>query len=101
MIWLGSLAFDANVQKQMKREQLAQEQAEKEKAEKAMKLKESFGDATGQWEKDKLEMQNIAVQDKKKNTAASVVDKVPAQAAAGRVEEKVAARHEELEVGKT
>jgi len=49
----------------MEQERLAHEKEEKEKAEKAKKMKEQFGDATSQWEKDKTEMQNIAVQDKK------------------------------------
>jgi mannan polymerase II complex ANP1 subunit len=76
----------------MKREQLAQEAAEKEKAEKAMKLKESFGDATGQWEKDKVAMQNIAVQDKKKDAAAAATkDEGNAEMPGGKVVEKVAA----------
>lgn len=76
----------------MKREQLAQEAAEKEKAEKAMKLKESFGDATGQWEKDKVAMQNIVVQDKKKDTAAAATnDEADAELPGGKVVEKVAA----------
>ena len=81
----------------MKREQLAQEQAEKEKAEKAQKLKESFGDATGQWEKDKSELQNIAVQEKKKDSAAAAAaavakNKAKAQAAADKSDDKVVAR---------
>ena len=83
----------------MKREQLAQEQAEKEKAEKAQKLKESFGDATGQWEKDKSELQNIAVQEKKKDSAAAK-NKANAQAAADKSDEKVVAR-DEPQGGKT
>ncbi|KAK4151351.1 glycosyltransferase [Chaetomidium leptoderma] len=65
----------------IKHMELAQEQAEKEKAEKAQKMKESFGDTTGQWEKDKTGMQKIAVQEKKKDTAA-------AAAAAAAVENK-------------
>lgn len=78
----------------MKREELAQEAAEKEKAEKAKKLKESFGDATGQWEKDKVAMQNIAVQDKKKDAAAAAAatkDEADAELPGGKVVEKVAA----------
>jgi mannan polymerase II complex ANP1 subunit len=89
----------------MKREQLAQEQAEKEKAEMAQKLKESFGDTTGQWEKDKSELQNIALQEKKKDAAAAAAaavakNKDNARAAAGKIEEKVAAR-DEAQGGKT
>jgi len=88
---------DIQHMEQMKREQLAQEQAEKEKAEKALKLKESFGDATGQWEKDKSELQNIAVQEKKKDSAAAAAaavakNKAKAQAAADKSDDKVVAR---------
>jgi len=50
----------------MEQERLAREQEEKDKAEKAKKMKESFGDTTSQWEKDKNEIQNIALQDKQK-----------------------------------
>lgn len=53
----------------MEQERLAREAEEKEKAEKAKKMKESFGDARGQWEKDKTEMQNIALQDQKAKEA--------------------------------
>lgn len=100
-------AVGANRLQQMKREQLAQEQAEKEKAEKAKKLKESYGDVTGQWEKDKSELQNIAIQEKKKETAAAAAAAVAnnkaaqAEAAAGKAEEKVVARGEGQADGKT
>ncbi|KAK4126043.1 glycosyltransferase family 62 protein [Parathielavia appendiculata] len=92
---------DIKHMEQMKREQLAREQAEKEKAEKAKKLKESFGDATGQWEQDKTAMQNIAVQEKKKGAAAAAAaavskDKAGARAAAGKVEE-LGGQNERLE----
>ena len=50
----------------MEREKLAREQEEKEKAEKARKMKESFGDTTSQWEKDKTALQDIALQEKRK-----------------------------------
>lgn len=53
----------------MEQERLAREVADKEQAEKTKKMKESFGDATSQWEKDKSEMQNIALQEKKKQPA--------------------------------
>ncbi|KAK3294712.1 Anp1-domain-containing protein [Chaetomium fimeti] len=86
---------DIKHMEQMKREQLAQEEAEKEKAEKAKKLKESFGDATGQWERDKVEMQNIVTQEKKKEAAAAAAaanDKAGSDAPGGKVVEKVVAR---------
>ena len=49
---------------EMEQERLAREQEEKEKAEKAKKIKEQFSDPNSQWEKDKTEMQNIAIKDK-------------------------------------
>lgn len=55
----------------MEKERLAREQEEKDKVEKAKKMKEQFGDTTGQWEKDKTEMQNIAQQEKKKEAQAA------------------------------
>jgi mannan polymerase II complex ANP1 subunit len=58
------------VKQQMEREKIAREQEEKEKAEKARKMKENFGDTTSQWEKDKTAMQDIALQEKKKEAAA-------------------------------
>ncbi|KAL2135879.1 hypothetical protein VTI74DRAFT_6478 [Chaetomium olivicolor] len=101
---------DIKHMEQMERERLAQEQEEKEKAEKTKKLKESFGDPTGQWEDDKSQMQNIALQEKKNQAAAAAAaavakDKAAVQAAvkaaAGKVEERVAARNEPQDGGKT
>lgn len=57
---------DIKHMEQMEQEKLAREQEEKQKAEKARKVKEQFGDASSQWEKDKSEMQNIVLQEKKK-----------------------------------
>ncbi|KAK4238165.1 glycosyltransferase [Achaetomium macrosporum] len=80
---------DIKHMEQMEREKLAQEQAEKEKAEKAMKLKESFGDATGQWEKDKSDMQHIALEEKKETAAeAGAKNKAAAGEAEGEAEDK-------------
>lgn len=68
-----------------------------------MKIKESFSDAAGQWEKDKVGMQNIAQEDQKQKVpmgdaeavagdiAAVSRDQGPAQPAGGKVEEKVVA----------
>ena len=49
----------------MEQEKLAREAEEKEKAEKARKMKESFGDTMGQWEKDKTAIQDMALKEKK------------------------------------
>jgi mannan polymerase II complex ANP1 subunit len=52
----------------MEQERLAREKEEEEKADKAKKIKEQFGDANSQWEKDKTDMQNLVTQQKKKDT---------------------------------
>jgi mannan polymerase II complex ANP1 subunit len=49
----------------MERDRQAREKEEKEKAEKVKKIKEQFSDTNSQWEKDKTEMQNIALGEKK------------------------------------
>lgn len=46
----------------MEKERLAKEAEEREKAEKENKIKEQFGDANSQWEKDKSDLQNMAQQ---------------------------------------
>jgi mannan polymerase II complex ANP1 subunit len=48
----------------MERERIAQEAEEKERGAKAKKIEEEFGDSKGQWEKDKSEMQNLALKEK-------------------------------------
>jgi mannan polymerase II complex ANP1 subunit len=48
----------------MEQDRLRREQEEKEKAEKAKKIKEEWADPNSQWEKDKIEMQNLASQEK-------------------------------------
>jgi len=55
----------------MEQERIAREEEEKEKAEKVKKIKEQFGDPNSQWEKDKTEMQNIALKDKATGDKAS------------------------------
>ena len=95
----------ANISQQMELARLAQEKEDKEKAEKAQKLKESFGDTTGQWEEDKTKLQNLALQEKKKEVANAAVaakeKKAGAQAAAGKTEEKLVARDGQQDGGKT
>lgn len=49
----------------MEQERIAQENEEREKAEKEAKMKEKFGDANSQWEKDKSALQELIDQDKK------------------------------------
>ncbi len=56
---------------EMEQERVVRENEEKEKAEKAQKMKETFDDPNGQWEKDKAAMQNMALNDKKSGGKAS------------------------------
>jgi mannan polymerase II complex ANP1 subunit len=55
----------------MERERIAREAEEKERGEKAKKIGEQFGDPKGQWEKDKSELQNLALQEKAGGGAAA------------------------------
>jgi len=73
---------------QMERERLAREKEEKEKAEKAQKLKESFGDATSQWEEDKSKLQQVAIAESQKKQE----DAQKAAAAGSKTGEKAEAR---------
>lgn len=88
----------------MEQERLAREQEEKEQAERLKKMKESFSDTTGQWEKDKTQLQSLALQEKKKE-AKAIVDaakELPgARAAAPAGEEKLVAKDEQRDGGKT
>ena len=54
---------------EMEQERLAKEAEERASAEREKQIKEQFGDATPQWEKDKAELSNLAKQDKKQGTA--------------------------------
>ncbi len=67
----------------MEQERIARENEEKEKAEKAQKLKDAFGDANGQWEKDKAALQDMALDEKKSGAgdgSSKGEQKKPAQA---------------------
>ncbi|EGS21536.1 mannan polymerase II complex ANP1 subunit-like protein [Thermochaetoides thermophila DSM 1495] len=79
---------DLKHMEQMERERLAREKEEKEKAEKAQKLKESFGDATSQWEEDKSKLQQVAIAESQKKQE----DAQKAAAAGSKTGEKAEAR---------
>lgn len=51
---------------EMEQERLARESEEKERAERMKKIKEQFTDPNSQWEKDKTDIQNMAMQEKTK-----------------------------------
>ncbi|KAK8128237.1 hypothetical protein PG984_009345 [Apiospora sp. TS-2023a] len=61
---------DIKHMEEMEKERVAKEAEEKDKAEKEKKIKEQFGDANSQWEKDKTEIQNLAKEESKKETKA-------------------------------
>lgn len=64
----------------MEKERQAREAEEKQKAEKVERVKEQFADANGQWEKDKSDMQKLALQEKKQADApAQRKEAVPVQ----------------------
>ena len=62
----------------MEQERIARESEEMERAERMKKIKEQFTDPNSQWEKDKSDIQNIAMLEKAKEQAASAEEsKVP------------------------
>ncbi len=54
----------------MEQERLARESEELEKAERMKKIKEQFNDPNSQWEKDKTDIQNMAMLEKAKEQQA-------------------------------
>ena len=55
----------------MEQERLIRENEEKEKAERAKKIKEQFDDPNSQWEKDKTDIQSMAMLEKAKEQQAT------------------------------
>ena len=55
----------------MEQERLIRENEEKEKAERAKKIKEQFVDPNSQWERDKTDIQSMAMLEKAKEQEAS------------------------------
>ncbi len=49
----------------MEQERLAREKEEKERTERMKKIKDQFADPNSQWEKDKTDIQNEALKEKK------------------------------------
>jgi mannan polymerase II complex ANP1 subunit len=56
----------------MEQERKARENEEKDRADRMRKIKDQFTDPNGQWEKDKADISNMALEDKAKD--AVVVD---------------------------
>lgn len=57
----------ADVLQEMEQAKRAKEQEENEKLEKERQIKEQFGDANPQWEKDKSDMDSLSAKKKKAN----------------------------------
>lgn len=58
----------------MEQERIARENEEKERAERMKKIKEQFKDPNSEWEKDKADIQNMAMQEKTKEQVAAGED---------------------------
>jgi mannan polymerase II complex ANP1 subunit len=61
----------------MEQERLARESEEKERAERMKKIKEQFTDPNSQWEKDKSDIQDMAMAEKAKEQVAAGEDSKP------------------------
>lgn len=61
---------DIKHMEEMEKERVAKEAAEKDRETRAKYIKEQFGDAGSQWEKDKAEIQNLAKEAKKEGKPA-------------------------------
>jgi mannan polymerase II complex ANP1 subunit len=62
---------------EMEQERLARESEEKERAERMKKIKEQFTDPNSQWEKDKSDIQDMAMAEKTKEQVAVGEDSKP------------------------
>jgi mannan polymerase II complex ANP1 subunit len=62
---------------EMEQERLARESEEKERAERMKKIKEQFADPNSQWEKDKSDIQDMAMAEKAKEQVAAGEDSKP------------------------
>lgn len=61
---------DIKHMEEMENERKAREEEEREKAERMKRIKEQFNDPNSQWEKDKADIQNIAMKEKKEGEEA-------------------------------
>ncbi|TQS35345.1 hypothetical protein Golomagni_04236 [Golovinomyces magnicellulatus] len=57
---------DVRYMKELEQERKAHEKLEEEKALRLKKIKETFADPNSQWEKDKMDIQDLAKQEKEK-----------------------------------
>jgi hypothetical protein len=64
----------SNISQEMEQERIARENEEKERGERMKKIKEQFADPNSQWEKDKSDIQNMALEDDKEKAKNPVAD---------------------------
>ncbi|KAI9842992.1 MAG: Mannan polymerase II complex anp1 subunit [Thelocarpon superellum] len=69
---------DIRHMEEMEQERRAREKEEKDRAERTKKIKEQFNDPNTQWEKDKTDIQNLALKDTVKKEKADVPKAAPA-----------------------
>ncbi len=86
--------FRPNIIQEMEQERLARESEEKERVERMKKIKEQFTDPNSQWEKDKTDIQNMAMQEKAKEQVTAGEDsKSPIPGDSDQVREAAAAEN--------
>lgn len=88
--------YMTDVLQEMEQERLAHESEEKERAERMKKIKEQFTDPNTQWEKDKSDIKNLALEEKAKDPVAGAnVVKAPGSGSPVQVEVPVAEKKAE------
>lgn len=75
----------------MEQERKAREAEEKERAERMKKIKDQFADPNGQWEKDKSDIQNEAMEEKAKDSGKEAVQEKSAEEDSGPVADQAPA----------
>ena len=70
------------LKQEMEQERKAREKEEQDKADRMKKIKDQFADANSQWEKDKTDIQNEALREKKEKEKADTSNPQEAQAPA-------------------
>jgi mannan polymerase II complex ANP1 subunit len=86
--------FKIDIMQEMEQERLARESEEKERAERMKKIKEQYTDPNSQWEKDKADIQSMAMQEKTKEQPAAGEDtKASSSGSSDQVREAAAAEN--------
>ncbi|KAI9836562.1 MAG: Mannan polymerase II complex anp1 subunit [Sarea resinae] len=70
---------DIRHMEEMEQERLARENEEKERAERAKKIKEEFADPNSQWEKDKADIQEMALKEQENKKVEALITEIKAK----------------------